>query len=85
MNISRVGSVRITKIDGGVRIECDLSERPNQHWSDAFDDYQRVAPYFNSIRVSGSKIIAESPGAPIADLTVAIDKRIDSANLRVQA
>ena len=39
MNISRVGTVRISKIDGGVFVECDLSELPDRHWSDTFDDY----------------------------------------------
>ena len=32
MNISRVGPVRISKIDGGVFVECDLSELPDRHW-----------------------------------------------------
>ena len=83
--VSRVSVLRIESVPGGLRIECDLSEAPRAEWRRSFDYYQRVAPFFfNSIRVIGSSIIAEygQPDFTMDRLIEAIDKRIESANLK---
>ena len=84
MLVDRVGPIRVQKIDGGVRAECDVNPQPDRHWRETFDVYEQIAGYFNSIRVSGSKIIAEFPGASVEDITAAVDKRIESANMRAK-
>src|SRR5215510_12703479 len=81
MIIAPVTALKIINIDGGLRVECDVSPPPGRRWRDAFTMYEDVG-YFTSIRVSGSRLIAGSrDDADIEDLTAAIDVRIERANI----
>jgi hypothetical protein len=87
MSVARIGPLRVRTIDGGVQVECDVSPRPGRRWREAFAVGEDVAfGHFNSVRVSGSKLIAESfDGSDIEDLAEARDRRIEHANLRASA
>jgi len=81
MIIARVTALKIIDIDGGRRVECEVSPPPGRRWREAFTMYEDVG-YFTSIRVSGSRLIAGArDDADIEDLTAAIDVRIERANV----